>query len=311
MKQRIPVIVGPTCSGKTGLGIDLCKKLDGEIISADSRQVYKHMDVGTGKIPSHKIVSYEKNDGFWMLEGVKVWGYDVVSPGEFFSAYDFALYGLYRARGILDSGKAPLLVGGTGLYVDFFTGIIKGDRRPPDLLLRKKLQIKDLPELQEMVTSLNLDINKSDFSNKRRLVRILERETTTKKKQPPLPHFPLTSFIFIGLRSDRKNLYSRTDSWVDSIWENGALIDEVEFLKSMGSVDARQLKGIIYSEALAFMEGSISRDEAMQKTKHSVHAYIRRQQTYFKRNEAIRWFDIDQENLFERVYNYIEDQRDG
>lgn len=303
--MKIPVIVGPTSSGKTSLAIEFAKRVNGEVISADSRQIYKYMDVGTGKLPAHRDVKYEKNDEYWVLGGVNVWGYDLVTPDQYFSAYDFAKYGLEKAREFIEKGVTPILAGGTGLYIDFFTSRIKNLSGPPDLALRKKLEGKGLEELQEEVTSLNIELNQSDFNNKYRLVRVLEREKS-EKSPSPLPYLKDVKYIFLGLTASRKLLYQRVDSWVDSIWQDDLIIDEVKNLISLSYEDSSLLSGLVYKNAFAYLKEKKSREKAIQRTKFNLHAYIRRQQTYFKRNNAISWFNISQDNYAQNLYNYFE-----
>lgn len=302
--MKIPVIVGPTSSGKTGLSLKLAKMLQGEILSADSRQIYKFMDVGTGKIPLGKDVAYEKQLGFWLMDGVKIWGYDLVTPDVRFSAYDFAREGLTYANNLLKQGKVPILAGGTGLYIDFFTGRYKDLKGPPDLQLRKKLESKSLKELQDEVTSLNPDINYSDFHNPVRLVRIIERNKTS-KTQSPLPYPTSVEYVYIGLKTSREILYARTDSWVDSIWQDDLILKEVRKLWELGYKDSSRLSGIVYKNAVFYLKNKKSRAEAVERTKFNLHAYVRRQLTYFRRNSQIKWFDIRQDNLAQNVYNYI------
>ncbi len=302
--MKIPVILGPTSSGKTGLGLRLCKEFNGEIISADSRQIYKFMDIGTGKIPVNKEVDVERNDAFWILEGVRVWGYDLITPDKDFSAYDFIQFGLPVAKALAEKSKMPFLVGGTGLYIDFFTHRIKDSGGPSDLKLRKDLEKKPLKSLQDNVTSLNIELNNSEFNNKQRLVRVLERNLTT-KSPTPLPYLEDAEFVFIGLTASRDFLYERVDSWVDSIWKDDAIVAEVLDLISRGYEDSSRLSGLIYGNAKDFLGSGKSLTEAIQKTKFELHAYIRRQQTYFKRNESVEWFDVGQDNLAENIYNYI------
>ncbi len=304
-KKIIPVILGPTCSGKTGLSVWICKKIGGEIISADSRQVYKYMDVGTGKVPLDRVEFIDKKKDHWLLNEIPVWGYDLIEPGEYFSSYDFAVYGLDRLKHIVGKCKIPVITGGTGLYIDFLTGKIKNLYGPPDFKLRKKLEKKDLQELQEKVTSLNVEINRSDFQNKKRLVRVIEREISDKKDLNPLPYPKEVKYLFIGLRSTRDILYERADFWVEDIWRYNDIIDETKKLISMGFGDTHQIRGFIYGEAMKYIGGKYSREEAVKKTKYRMHSYIRRQQTYFKKNKDIKWFDINQDNFRQNVYNYI------
>ncbi len=307
--MKIPVILGPTSTGKTGLALELCQEFNGEIISADSRQVYKHMDVGTGKMPANASTEIKKSDKVWEIAGINIWGYDIVCPGEYFSAYDFALLALEKARNTLLTGKMPFLVGGTGLYIDFFTGKIQGNSLPPDFKYRNELENETLEKLQKLMMSLNLGVNESDFQNKQRLVRIIERNnnSTEKKSTTPLPYLQNAEYIFIGLTAPREFLYKRADLWVDSIWQQDKILEEVQTLIALGFSDTPQLNGFIYKDAQDFLQGPLTREEAIQKTKFATHAYIRRQQTYFKKNPEINWFDISQDNWMENIYNLFKD----
>lgn len=318
--KKIPVILGPTCTGKTDLGLRLCQHLGGEIVSADSRQVFKGMDIGTGKISSLREFQEKgisKDSGVWLQEGINIWGYDLIFPEEYFSAQEFANFGLNKAHHIFSLGKIPFLVGGTGLYIDFFTGRIRPNINPPNFSYRKELEAKTLSELQNLVSLLGAKANASDFSNKRRLVRIVERlsfdrdeknkiSSEKAKDQKALePYFSPEQFIFIGLTSSRTILYAKADKWVDSIWNEESLIMEIKSLLSKYSPQTPQLQGFIYKEGLKFLNGELSKSDAIQKTKFSIHAYIRRQQTYFKRNPDISWFDISKDNWRENVYNLL------
>ncbi len=300
--MKIPVIVGPTSSGKTSLALKFCEDLGGEVISADSRQIYKYMDVGTGKIPVNKKISYEKFDNFWILDGVKIWGYDVVKPNEYFSVYDFAKFSLEKASELREAGVLPVVAGGTGLYIDFFTRRIKNLSGPPDFELRKRLESKSLDELQKEVTSLNIELNRSDFHNKYRLVRALEREKSD-QSPTPLPYLNNVDFVFLGLTADRDYLYNRVDNWVEEIWHDNLIIEEVKNLISLGFENSPKLSDLVYKSACEFYQGKRSREESIQRTQYNLHAYVRRQQTYFNRNSEIEWFNITQDNLFKTLYN--------
>lgn len=301
MKDKIFIILGPTSSGKTFLAVNLCKNLNGEIISVDSRQIYKHMDIGTGKIP----LSFSKNTDCWEIRGVTIWGYDLVELGNYFSAYDYSLFALNKIHDLLQKGKRVFLVGGTGLYIDVLTKRIPVSNIKPDFTLRKELEAFTLYELTEKLKSLNKSIlKKIDVKNKIRLIRAIEKESN-KKTDKKLPYLNNVDYIFIGLMAGREYLYNRADIWVDSIWTNG-LIDEVKTLVSKGYKDAPQLKGLVYKATVNFLENAISRVEAIQKIKFDLHAYIRRQQTWFKKNKEVIWFDISKKDFDVDIKNLVE-----
>jgi len=305
--SKIFIILGPTSSGKTSIALDLCKIFDGEIISADSRQVCKFMDIGTGKVPVKSDINLKKYTDHWELNDVKVWGYDLASPDDFFSGYDFADYSLKKAKEILEKGKTVFLVGGTGFYVDLFTGKMKPSKVLPDLNLRDSLEKLSLSDLQTKLKALNEKAFQNiDQKNKVRLIRAIEKELSIDVRNEQLPYLDDAKFTYIGLTGDRDYLYKRVDNWVDEIWDGG-LIDEVKSLVEMGYGDSSKIKGIVYKEVFDYIEGNLKKSEAIQKTKFNLHSYIRRQQTWFKKNNLIEWFDITKDDFKEIIYNRIKE----
>ncbi len=305
--SNIFIILGPTSSGKTSLALDLCKKLDGEIISADSRQVCKFMDIGTGKAPVKSDIDIQVHTDHWDLNNVKVWGYDLITPDLFFTGYDYANYALKKAKEISERGKRVFLVGGTGFYIDLFTGKIKPSNVLPDMDLRSYLEQSSLKDLQDRLKKINKDVFKNiDQKNKVRLIRAIEKELSKNVRNEALPYIKDAKFTYIGLTGARNFLYKRADSWADEIWRGG-LIEEVESLLEMGYGNSPKLKGIVYKEVLDYIGGNLTKPEAIQKTKFGLHAYIRRQQTWFKKNNLIEWFDISKDDLKEIIYNRVKE----
>ena len=306
--MKVFVIVGPTSTGKTSLSVELCKKLGGEIISADSRQIYKYMDVGTGKLPIGSSIDIKKGDGFWELDEIKVWGYDLVAPDQYFSSYDFAEYALEKTQEIFSGGKNVFLVGGTGYYVDTVTGkLVLNNNIEPDFELRSELEKKSLPELQSLLTSLNLEaFQKIDKKNPVRLIRAIEKEKGQKKNITPLPHYG-DEFIYVGLTGPREFLYSKADRWVEEIWKSG-LVSETEKLLTMNFGSFPPLRGLVYKSSVSFINKEIEESAAVQRIKFDIHAYIRRQQTWFKRNPDIKWFDVSVDSYGENVYSFIKEK---
>lgn len=306
--MKIFAIVGPTSTGKTSLSVELCKKLDGEIISADSRQVYKHMDVGTGKLPLGSSTKIQKGDGFWDFGDVRVWGYDLITPDQYFSSYDYAKYALGKSADLLNKGKNVFLVGGTGFYVDAVTGRIDlNNNVKPDFELRSQLEKMPLEELRGLLTSLNLEaFEKIDENNPVRLIRAIEKEKAKKIAATSLPR-PDTEFIYIGLTGPRDFLYQRVDSWAEEIWQKG-LIPETEKLLAMDFGSYPPLRGLVYKSAVSFIKKEIGETDAVQRIRFDLHAYIRRQQTWFKKNQNIKWFDISNDSHRESVYNFIREK---
>ena len=300
------IILGPTSSGKTSLAVKLCKQLGGEIISADSRQIYKCMDIGTGKVPIKGDFPVQKFVDYWTLDDVVIWGYDLASPDDYFSAYDYALWALSKARGLLEEGKQVFLVGGTGLFVDFFIGLVKPADVPPDFKLRKELEPLTLEQLQKKLMSLNPDtFEKVDQKNPARLIRAIEIKTSKLPSPTPLPYLENVEFRFVGLTGSREFLYARADNWLDFVWENG-LIGETQSLISKGFGGTKPLNGLVYKSVRAFLDNALSEEDAKQQAKNDLHAYIRRQQTYFKKNKDIKWFNIEDSTFAEQTVDHVQ-----
>src|SRR3990167_8855937 len=177
--KKLLVIAGPTGTGKTNLALDLAKKFDGELISADSRQIYKGMDIGTGKVPTDekkiKNQELEKHDRFWIINGVPVYLYDVITPDKTFSVAQYQQLAYQAIEKTHAKNKLPILVGGTGLYVQAVTEGLKIPNVPPNERLRKKLEVKPLSSLvSELETIDPHTADKIDKQNPRRVIRALE-----------------------------------------------------------------------------------------------------------------------------------------
>ncbi len=300
--NKVFVILGPTSSGKTSLVLDLCQKINGEVVSADSRQIYKFMDIGTGKKPINSDILIEKQENGWKMDGISVWGYDLTDPNTYFSAYDYAVFAIEKLKDIISRGKTPFLVGGTGFYVNIVTGDVKTDQAPPDFSLRKTLEILSTEQLKLELEKINPELaQKTDLKNPVRLIRAIEKSKSTTKREP-LALLENVEFVKTGLFASRNVLYERADTWVDKIWHAG-LLEETKWLMESEYAESDKLQGLVYKTAVSFLKNETPEAEAIQKTKHDLHAYIRRQQTYFKKMRHINWFDITQDNKFETVYN--------
>lgn len=289
MSKTIQVITGPTSSGKTSYALELCKKNNGEIISADSRQIYKHMDVGTGKLPIDKTANeVEKFDKYWIVDGIKIWMYDVVNPGEYYSVKNYKSDCIEIIDDVLSRKKTPIIVGGTGLYLDAILGKKTDFNVSANWDLRKTLEDKNVEELQDLIDPKILDeMNNSDRNNPRRLIRKIEIEQNQNRKDVLFNELEKGAelneynFSIKVLNFPRKVLYSRVDLWVDKIWDK--LIVETEGLLKLGYGKTPQLNGIIYKTALNFINNLVSKDSAIERIKFDLHAYIRRQETWFSK----------------------------
>jgi len=280
MLNKLIVIVGPTASGKTDLSIKLAEKFNGEIISADSRQVYKGMDIGTGKVTKKE------------MKGVPHYLLDVVPPGrERFTVVQYQKLALRTIKKIHKKKKIPFLVGGTGFYIQAVVDEIVIPEVKPDWKLRKKLEKKSIQELFKMLKKLDARRAKTiESKNKRRLIRALEIIIKTKKPVPLLkkkpPQFKL---LIIGIKKSpdelreliRKRLLKRL---------NIGMIAEIKKLKKSG-LSWKRLEefGLEYKYIAQYLQKKITYDEMVEKIQKESEHYAKRQMTWFKRDKRIKW----------------------
>ncbi|SJZ33015.1 tRNA dimethylallyltransferase [Cetobacterium ceti] len=276
------VIAGPTGVGKTDLSIKLAKLINGDIISADSAQVYKGMDVGTAKVTKDE------------MDGVKHYLIDIVEPIKKYSVGDFQR----EVDEILSSsnGKNIILAGGTGLYINSIT---EGLSSLPvgNLDLREKLMAKSSEELFEELKKVDLEASEEiHMNNKRRVERALEVFYLTGEKFSVLSKRNIKNnnykFLKIGLERDRAYLYERINMRVDIMIKNG-LIEEVKELYDKYGENLRKINIIGYSEIIDYFKGEISLEVAIDLIKRNSRRYAKRQFTWFKNDPEYIWYDLD------------------
>lgn len=241
-KQKLIVIVGPTGSGKTSLGIRVAKQFGGEIISADSRAIYRGMNIGTAKPRK----DYRKMDAltpgpfdFW-VEGIPHYGFDIVDPDEHFQAFDFKEYAEKKIEEIAAQGKVPIVVGGTGLYV---SGLVD-----------------------------NFDFEGGSAGE------------------------PKFDVLQIGIKLDREVMYERIDKRVDEMVEEG-LVEEVQKLNDKYGCEIKSMTGIGYRQICEYLNGEVSLEVAVENHKRDSRHYAKRQMTWFKRDDRIKWIEEPEEGI--------------
>lgn len=297
MKQKILVICGPTATGKSSLGIKIAKKLNGEIISADSRQVYKYMDIGTGKE--------------W--GNIKIWGYDLANPKDNFSVSKYFSEMKLVVEDIWTRKKLPIIVGGTGLYIKSLIDGIPTIDIPINNNLRKsleKLNVNDLFEKLAMLDSTKAaSLNFSDRNNSRRLVRAIEVavwniENETLKKVVTKRKNILDNdvdVLMIGLTIDMSKLLENIEKRVEKRMNEG-FIDEVEELLKMGvSWKMQSMNSLGYKESESFFKNGKTYEDFIETWIKNEMNYAKRQMTWFKKDKRIKWFDIVNNNYSENV----------
>lgn len=297
------MILGSTSTGKTDVALKLAKDFNGELVSCDSRQVYKGLDIGTGKLPTElKIENFkfkiEQGKGWWKIGGVRIWMYDVIDYKKQYTVYDYVKEANKVIDGILKRGKLPIIVGGTGLYLRALTQGLSNLTIPLDLKLRKDLEKLSLLQLQEKLQKLSSSkwekMNSSDRQNPRRLIRYIEIALLSCIIAPVAGLISTKADILrIGLIAPRGILYKRIDERVISRIEQG-MIDEAEKLHRKGlSFKRMKQLGLEYGILADFLEGKISNKEELIKVlQGKIHGYARRQETWFKKEKEVNWFNI-------------------
>ena len=277
-KPKLIVIAGTNASGKSGLGVELARRFGGEIVSADSRQVFQGYDLGSGKITPEE------------MQGVPHHLIDVCKSNDFFSMHDFQRLAYEAIDGILARGKVPLLVGGTGLYIASVTeGYVMSDRMP-DLAYRDELEKKSTPELYAMLTGLVPDVE-VDAKNRNRVMRMLEKIHDGDDHRPH--NEPRYDCLKLGVTWDRETLKARIDERLERRMQQD-MVDEVRSLMADGaSTEFLYKLGLEYRFISQYINGEFAtEDEMCAELSLAIKRFAKRQMTWFRRDREIRWLDM-------------------
>jgi len=282
-KPKLIIIIGPTASGKTDLSIKLAKKIRGEIISADSRQVYKGMDVGSGKVTKKE------------MKGVPHHLLDIASPKIRFTVVQYQKLALKAINKIHKKNKIPFLVGGTGFYIQAVVDGIIIPEVKPDWKLRKKLEKKSAEELFKMLKKLDLRRAKTiEKKNKRRLIRALEIVIKTKKPIPPLKKKPPQfEVLIIGIKKSSEELKKLIQKRLLKRLQpprRPKMLAEVKKLKKSG-LSWKRLEefGLEYRYIAQYLQNKLTHEEMLEKIQKQSEKFVKRQMTWFKRDKRIHW----------------------
>jgi len=286
------VILGPTASGKTGLALTLAKKFDGEIINADSRQIYKEMDIATNKISGASVVKkIIGNETVYFTDDIPTYLLDLINPSEKFSLADYKPAALEKIKEIQSRDKLPILTGGTGLYISAIVDNLDIPKAPSDEKLRAELEEKDVKELFDELRKIDpVSAENIGVNNKRKIIRALEVCKTTREvfSFQQKKGKPLFNILQIGIAIERKELYAKIDKRVDEMMKAG-LVEETKRLAKKYDSSLPAMSGIGYKEISSYFRKEISLEEAVQQIKFHTHQYARRQITWFKRDKNIHW----------------------
>jgi tRNA dimethylallyltransferase len=279
MKPKIVVILGPTSSGKSDLAVKLAKKFNGEVISADSRQVYKGLDIGSGKITKKE------------MSGIPHYLLDVVSPKKVFSVSDYKKLTEKKIEEILSRGKLPIICGGTGFYIQSIVDGIILPEVPEDKVLRKKLEKLDLIWLQNILKKLDEERFKEiDINNKIRLIRAIEIATAL-GKIPKIKSEPKYKCLQIGISWPKEKLDERIEKRLLARIKKGLIKEVSDLHKNSLSWKRLEMLGLEYRYVSLFLQKKISRDEMITELKNKIIQYAKRQMTWFKKDKRIMWID--------------------
>ena len=289
-KKKVIVICGPTASGKTALSIQLAKKIDGEIVSCDSMQIYKEMNIGTAKPTLEE------------MQGIKHYMIDTISPEQRYSVADYKKDAKKAIREIIEKGKVPIVVGGTGLYVDSLIYEIEYPNIEFDENYRKQLEKqaeeKGLEDLYKEAEKIDPEaMKKISVNDKKRIIRVLEiyhatgynkteQERKSREKEPEF------DYLVYGLNMPREKLYERINLRVDLMIEQG-LIEEVENIYNKYKKFPTAMQGLGYKEVVEYLNGDLTKEEMIEKIKQETRRYAKRQMTWFKKNKQTIWLDTE------------------
>ena len=311
-KQPMVILTGPTAVGKTNLSIELAKRINGAIISADSMQVYKYMDIGSAKIMPQE------------MQGIKHYLIDELLPSDEFNVFIFKKMAKKALEEIYSNDQIPIIVGGTGFYIQALLYDIDFTEQDTDIAYRNKLSefaaVNGNHALHEMLKNIDpVSYETIHENNVKRVIRALEyyhncsepiskHNDRERKKESPY------KFAYFVLNDGRKRLYDRIDKRVDIMVENG-LVEEVKKLKNMGyTSDMVSMKGIGYKEILSSLDGAYDIDEAVEKVKQESRRFAKRQLTWFRREKETIWlekeeYSYDDNKILSKIKEILEEKR--
>lgn len=288
MKPTVYVIGGPTASGKSNLAVELAKRINGEIISADSMQIYKDMNIGTAKITPEE------------MQGINHYLIDFVSPDERYSVSSFKKDAEKAIEAILAKGKVPIIVGGTGLYIDSLILGIEFQDEKIDTEYRESLnkiaEEQGLQKLYNMAQAIDpVAMKKISENDKKRIIRVLEiyhktGKTKTEQELESRKSEIKYNYKVFAITMDRQVLYEKIEKRVDKMIEQG-LIDEVQGILNKYQKFPTAMQGLGYKEVVEYLENKTTKEEMVEKVKKETRHYAKRQLTWFRKNKNIIWLN--------------------
>jgi tRNA dimethylallyltransferase len=310
------IICGQTATGKTSLALKFAKKHNGEILSADSRQIYSNMDIGTGKFDSSDVLT--KKDNQWILNDIPIYSLNIVNPDQLYSSGDFAEYGEKILKKIQEKEKKPIIVGGTGFYIKSLLLPDETISIPLNQELRNKydelekntppdeLKLQMMDDLQKIDPEKYTRMNTSDKTNPRRLVRAIEVAEWNKNQKETrstrIPQEDSADDMWIGLTAPKEYLLERITKRVSQMISEG-LEEEIRKLLEKYSWESPGMKTLGYKEWKEYFDKTATKKEVTEKIITAHIQYARKQMIYFRRFPFIKWFDISNSGWEENLHN--------
>jgi tRNA dimethylallyltransferase len=280
---RIIVILGPTASGKSDLAVRIAKEINGEVISADSRQVYRGLNIGTGKITNEE------------MRGVKHYLLDVADSQDRFTVTQFRKLAAEAVKEIIKHNKVPILCGGTGFYIDSFINNTNLPEVGADEELRASLKKKNVDELFQLLKSLNINraetMNDSDRKNARRLIRAIEIESGEKTHETTTQLEFIFEPVFIGINPPKEILHQRIHDRLIKRLNEGMLNEAIDLHNRGLSFERMEELGLEYRYMARHLQNKLTLEQMIAELEMEIKHYAKRQMTWFKRNKAISWYE--------------------
>ncbi|MCK4919199.1 MAG: tRNA (adenosine(37)-N6)-dimethylallyltransferase MiaA [Candidatus Pacebacteria bacterium] len=298
--KPLVIILGPTSSGKTEMSLKLAKKYNGEIINADSRQIYQEMSIGTGSpiAIQRNLISIKTIIKPLLVNNISHHLFSIKKPNQKFSLSQYKKLAIKTINNIHKRDKIPILVGGTGLYISSIVDNLEIPEASPNKKIRERLEKHTKKYLYERLEKIDIKSAKNiGLNNKRKLIRAIEVFELTGEpfSSQQTKGKPLFNILQIGIKIDREELYKKIDKRVDTMIKEG-LIEETKKLSKKYKSDLPAMSGIGYFEIDSYLKKETSLENAVQRIKFRTHQYARRQMTWFKRDERIVWIEIYQES---------------
>ncbi|MBX4205672.1 tRNA (adenosine(37)-N6)-dimethylallyltransferase MiaA [Candidatus Microgenomates bacterium] len=311
--NKLLIVCGPTGTGKTDLALKLAKKFDGEIISADSRQVYRGLDIGTGKdLPKDSKIGFSDPimGARYNVSGINIWGYDLIGPKDIFSVGQYVEIADEIIGNILDRGKLPILVGGTGFYIKAVVDGIATAKIPQNKNIRKTLEGKNITELFDILAQFDpiraANMNQSDRNNPRRLMRSIEIAQQGIRVDELKTQVNKYECLFIGLQASKEAMETKVESRVQNRIEMG-IEEEIKKLILLGvNWNDQSMTSLGYAQWRDYFENRKTKQEVKEEWVRDEMKYIKKQMVWFKKENRINWFNVMEGNLQKKVEKLVQ-----